>query len=198
LADPDTYSRVTLKFETPYARRDGDHQTWQLKFSLSGDTLTSSADAEEVALALADPVLAITTTATSLTGWLYYPTGSNVNTYQGSYDYGDMPGTTLGYVADEGYDCQLEVCALAKAHVGVSSKGKATYLFKHIHDVWQQGDSAGVLNPVHADNFAAWSTGLGSHDLVTVSPTTGDASAAWELDAALYTRQLRRGYLPKA
>lgn len=198
MADPDTYNRVTLKFETPYARRDGDHQQWTLKFSLSGDDLTSSADAEEVALALAAPVLGIVTANTSLVGWLYYPHTTDINLYQATYEYGARPGTAAGYTEEGGVETQLEVCALWKAEVGVSSKGKAVYLMKHIHDILQSPTGVGTLASVDFTPFAAWTTGLGSHDLVTVSPSTGALSSAWTVDGALYTRQLRRGYIPKA
>jgi hypothetical protein len=169
-----------------------------MKFSLSGDALTSSSDAEEVATALADPILGISQPSTSWVGWLYYPPGTDVNAYQGSYGTGDMPGTAAGYVSPYNVSQQLEVCALFRALCGVSSKGKAVYLSKHVHNVQQSQDGVGVLNPIDITAFAPWHTGLGSHDLVTVSPTTGDASQAWEVDPALYTRQLRRGYLPKA
>jgi hypothetical protein len=198
VADPDTYNRITLKFSASYARRGGAEQVYQMKFSLSGDALTSSADAEEVATALADPILGISQPDTSWIGWLYYAPGSEVNSYQGSYATGAKPGTQAGYLDNNGAYQQLEVCALLKAVTGVSSKGKAVYLMKHVHNVQQSNTGAGVLNPIDISNFADWSTGLGTHDLVTVSPTTGEASQAWEVDPALYTRQLRRGYLPKA
>jgi hypothetical protein len=198
MADVDTYTRITLKFETPYARRGDDHQMWQLKFSLSGEPISSLSDAEATASDLADPVRTLTSAQTSYVGFLAYPPGSNVNNYQHNYDYGVNPGTGSAYASGSGEQVQLEVVMLAKALVGVSAKGKAVYLMKHIHDVPQATGSAGVLDPPDADTLLPWSTGVGPNDLVTVSPTTGDASEAWTWDAALYTRQLRRGYIPKA
>jgi hypothetical protein len=192
MSDPTSYQRITLKFFTPFAKKD-NLQEWQCKFALSGVDLTSSADAEEVALALAAPILSLTTPNTYLGGWLYYPINADVNLYQGTYESTDHPGTEDAYtVPADGYRQQLEVCALAHAVVGVSSKGRAVYLQKHIHDVLAYDDGTGNILPNTAD-FTTWTTGLGSHDLVTVSPTTGEASEAWSVHTALYTRQLRRG-----
>lgn len=199
MADVDTYQRITLKFETPYARRDGDHQLWQLKFSLSGVDMTDHDTITTTAADLAAPILLLTSPETSYTGFLYYQHGSNVNFFQSTFDYGANPGTGDGYTGGgANVATQLEVCALARAYVGVSSGGKPVYLMKHIHDVFQPTESPGELAAVTAGLLDVWSTGVGPNDLVTISPTTGDASAAWTIDAALYTRQLRRGYIPKA
>ena len=198
MSDPATYNRFVLKFETPYARRGGANQLWQLKFAMSGDDLTSSADAEATAEDLAAPVLGLVTTETSWTGWLYYKHGSTVNDYNADYDYGVNPGTAAAYATGGGKSTQLEVCMIAKARVGTSSKGKAVYLMKHIHDVVEASGGPGFLEEVTAGTLDAWSTGCGPNNLVTVSPSTGDLSDAWTWDTALYTRQLRRGFIPKA
>jgi hypothetical protein len=199
VADVDTYNRITLKFETPYARRGGAHQTWHLKFSLSGDDMTDHSDIAATASDLAAPVLLLCSPNTSYTGFLYYQHGSNINYYQESFEYGVNPGSGDGYDAGgSGRTTQLEVVALCRAAVGVSAGGKPVYLMKHVHDVYEQEGSPGVMLPPLADVLDPWSTGCGPNDLVTVSPTTGDASAAWTIDTALYTRQLRRGYIPKA
>lgn len=198
MPDVDTYQRITLKFETPYARRGGADQQWQLKFSLSGVDMTDHTTIATTASDLAAPILLLCSPNTSYCGFLYYQHGSNVNYYQESYDYGDNPGSGDGYISGgSGRTTQLEVCALARAHVGVSAGGKPVYLMKHIHDVYELADSPGVLEPPLADVLTVWSTGVGPNDLVTISPTTGDASEPWTIDSALYTRQLRRGYIPK-
>src|ERR1700734_1784598 len=135
MSDPTNYNRIILKFYTPFARKDAE-QEWQLKFNLSGVNIAESSAAEDVALGLAAPVLTLTSPNTYLGGWLYYPIGSSVNLFQGTYASTDHPGTGSAYdTIGDGNVQQLEVCALVHAVVGVSSKGRAVYLQKHIHDV---------------------------------------------------------------
>lgn len=194
MADPTTYNRFVLKFESPYARRDTSTQQWTVKFSMSGEEVTSQSDADATALDLAGPILALTEGGTSFVGYLYYAPGSDVNKYQASYATGVHPGTAAGY--DSPSSChatQLEVCGLAYAYVGVNSKGRAKYLFKHIHDILEQNTSPGNIGALTGSPLSIWSTGCGPNDLVTVDPTTGTASEAWDIHSALYTRQLRRG-----
>jgi len=193
VSDPTTYQRITLKFQTPYAREGGDYKEWTVKFALSGESLSSQSDADATALALADPVLSLASGATSYTGYLHYAAGSDVNDFQNTYAIGTYPGTFDGYTGADKDPCQLEVCVLARAYVGINSKGRAKYLFKHIHDCAQVAGSSGVTAAIEGTPLAAWSTGVGPHDLVTVDPTTGTASDAWTIHTALYTRQLRRG-----
>jgi len=182
---------MILKFFSPFAKKDAE-QEWQLKFSLSGD-IGDKADMETTGLALAAPVLSLTSGATYLGGMLAYNAGSTVNDYQWTYASTDHPGTASAYdTVGDGEPQQLEVCALVHAVVGVSSTGKAVYLQKHIHDVYGSNSNIGQLLANTAD-FSSWSTGVGPEDYVTVSPTTGNESEAWVLHAALYTRQLRRG-----
>lgn len=195
MADPDNFQRVILKFFSPFARKDA-LQEWQLKFSLSGGGIDNFDDAEATALALAAPVLTLTSGDTYLGGWLHYPPGSNTNDWQAVYDSTAHPGTAGAYTTlGDGNIQQLEVCALLHAVVGTSSKGRAVYLQKHIHDVYGSDTNVGQLLANTAD-FSTWSTGVGPDDLVTVSPTTGAASDAWEIHGALYTRQLRKGSAP--
>jgi hypothetical protein len=192
MADPSTYQRVILKFFTPFSRKDAE-QEWQVKFNISGDLPDNKADAEEAVLALADPILSLTSTNTYLGGALWYNSGSTVNEWQWTYASTDHPGTASAYdTLGDGNIQQLEVCALVHAVVGVSSTGKAVYLQKHIHDVYGANDAVGNLLANTAD-FSAWSTGFGVTDYVTISPTTGGGSEPWVLHGALYTRQLRRG-----
>lgn len=194
MSDPTTYNRFVLKFESPYARRDTSTQLWTTKFNMSGEAITDQTTADETALAIAGPILALSEGETSYVGYLYYPPGSAVNTLQKVYDTGAHVGTASAYASTTGlHATQLEVCALCYAYVGVNSKGRAKYLFKHVHDILEQNAAPGVLGGLTGSPLAAWSTGCGPNDLVTVDPTTGVASDTWDVHAGLYTRQLRRG-----
>lgn len=194
MADPDGYNRIVLKFVSPYSRRDTEDQMWSVKFSLSGEAWPSLADATGTAMALAEPILTLVNGGTSYVGYLAYAPGSEVNDYQQVYAAGEYPGTATAYPEpSEGHQTQLEVCALARAAVGVNSKGRAKYLFKHIHNIIEDSSTVGELLAVSGSPLATYSTGVGPRDLVTVDPSTGQASSAWTIHPALYTRQLRRG-----
>ena len=199
MADSTKYNRFVLKFSTPYARSGEDH-TWSLKFSTSGNNLTAQADADAAALALAQPALRLATPRTGFVGYSYYVAGSAIATFTGTYAQNAHPGTLSAYTGSS-IPTQLEVCVLARVRVGTSSKGKPTYLTKHIHDVQMSEDTPGALPTMEAAAtvFAEWDTGAGSENLVPCSPTTGDQpTTPWEWDTALYTRQLRQGQKGKA
>lgn len=195
MAEPLTYQRITLKFSSPFPKKSDGVQEWQVKFSLSGANLSSQADAEATALDLFKPIQRLTSPNTSLIGWVHYPTGSAINDFQESYAIGAHPGNYGGYTdVAHSNNCQLEVIALAKCRVGTNSKGRAAYLFKHIHDVLCVA-SGGQLAVRESDAtiMAEWDTGAGPHALVPVAPRNGTQGGPWVLDEALYTRQLRRG-----
>jgi hypothetical protein len=195
MADPTTYQRCILKFFSPFARKDA-LQEWQLKFNLSGSTIDNFSDAETTALDLAAPVIALASSNSYLGGWLWYGTGSSTNDYNTDYDSADHPCTGSAYTTiGDGEIQQLEVCALIHAPVGVSSKGRQTYLMKHVHDVRGSNEAVGQLLGNTVD-LTPWTDGAGPASLVPVSPTTGDAPSGWSVHQALYTRQLRKGSAP--
>lgn len=194
MPDPTTYNRFTLRFVSPYAREDTETKQWSLKFSMSGEPVTTLTVAEETAMDLANPVLSLLASVSSYVGFLYYAPGSDVNSFQAVYDPGTYPGNGEAYAdGGETHNTQLEVVALCRASVGPNSKGRANYLMKHIHGIGESNTSPGTLGALTGTPLAAWSTGCGPNDLVTVDPTHGTASAAWTIAEALYTRQLRRG-----
>lgn len=193
MADPTTYNRMVLKLVSPFAKYDETEHIWSVKFSLSGAEITDESDAEATALDLWAPIAMLNQPATSLIGWLYYAPGSSVNKYQATYDAGVKPGTAAAYTGAN-YVQQLEVCGLARCPVGVNSKGRAKYLFKHIHDV-SGDDTGGMFAPIESGETILhnWNAGCGPDELVPVDPTTGVQGGPWTLQEALYTRQLRRG-----
>lgn len=197
MADPTNYQRITLKMSTYYARTAAQ-KVWSLKFNLSGDTPLDYADFLTTADDLWRPVQRFTTGATSFIGALYYEIGSNVNTWAVDYPLDSSVGNTEAYSAS-GTDSQLEVVVICRAKCGTSSLGRSKYLMKHIHDV-QQGSSPGVVAPLEATAtvLAEWITGAGPDSLVPVDPIGGAVGTPWEIDHALYTRQLRRGERPPA
>lgn len=193
MSDPTTYHRITLRMASPFAKYGEDQHIWTVKFSLSGDTSLDEADAEATALDLWAPIQQLTQESTSLIGWLYYNAGSATNAWNGSYEYGVHNGNQGAYSGDS-YAQQLEVCALARCPVGSNSRGRAKYLFKHIHDALQgatQGELATVTD--WTDVLSKWNTGAGPESLVPVDPTTGVQGGPWSVSDNLYTRQLRRG-----
>lgn len=198
MADPDTYNRIVLKLATPFTKYGETEHIWSLKFSLSGAEITDESDAEATANGLCEAVLALTTSDTSWVGWLYYAPGSEVNKYNGSFDPGVHPGTRSAYSADTYNSQQAEVIALLRCPVGVNSKGRTKYLFKHIHDVSGNapGELAALTDPTAL--LANWNNGAGPDSLVPVDPTTGVQGGPWSIQNALYTRQLRRGTKAKA
>lgn len=198
MSEPTTYSRVALKFVCPFARDDETEHIWSVKFAISGTEISTETEAATVALGLAGPILALSSAGTSLIGWLYYPPGSNVNSFQGTFAAGVHPGTQSAYTSTQEAQ-QAEVVVLARCPVGVNSLGRAKYLFKHIHNV-PSGPTVGTLNPVSnvTTLLEPWNDGVGTADNVPVDPTTGVQGGPWQLAPALYTRQLRRGHRPPA
>lgn len=193
MSDPTTYHRVTLKMASPFAKYGESAHIWSVKFSLSGGSDLDESDAEATALALWAPIQQLCTAATSLVGWLYYNAGSSTNAWQGTYEIGEHVGNQGAYSGEQ-YGQQLEVIVLARCPVGVNSKGRAKYLFKHIHDVVQgatAGEHSTITDPT--DVLENWNSGSGPESLVPVDPTTGVAGGPWTLQLPTYTRQLRRG-----
>lgn len=193
LPDVDTYNRMVLKFASPFAKTDQTQHVWTLKYSLSGTAWTSADDCDGVADDLRGPLMGLLSTHSSYLGYLAYPPGSNINSYSRDVAFGTDNGTAAAYTSpDEAVGQQLEVCALAFAAAGRNSLGRPIFLTKHIHDVFGSSIVTGDLAAQDVD-LTAWSTGLGTRDLVTVDPSTGTPSGAWGIRTALYTRQLRRG-----
>jgi hypothetical protein len=199
MADVDTYHRMTLKLTTYYARK-GKDQVWSCKFSLSGAAITDPTVAETVALGLFGPIQALTSARTSLTGWLYYNAGSNVNTYQLQYPVGTHQGNGDAYGGTV-EPAQLEVVGLCRAPVKINTKGRQTYLFKHVHDIGASNTAQGELAAIESEAtlFQPWNDGVGPDNLVPIDPSTGQIpTAPWSIASALYTRQLRGKYTGKA
>lgn len=198
MADPTTYHRIVLKFQSPFSKRGETGQYWSLKFSLSGAALTSSSDAEATALDLANDVLKFNSSSTSYVAWRYYAAGSSVNLYSGDYSPGTHTGNADAYSSGDNLNYQqLEVVALARCYVKQSSKGRPVYLMKHIHDVYGS-DTSGDLPALNAGQLSHWNDGAGPNDLVPCDPTTGQTGTGWSVHPALYTRQLRKGVKPPA
>lgn len=194
LADPTTYSRITLKLTTPFTKYAEEAHIWSVKFSLSGAALTTSAEAEAVALDLWTPIQKLTSGATNLLSWLYYAPGSAVNDFNMTYTPGTHTGTWGAYSGGS-VPAQLEVCAMLRCPVGVNSLGRTKYLFKHIHDCALSSSTAGDLGTITDPSavLEQYNSGAGSELLVPVDPTTGVSGGPWSIHTAAYTRQLRRG-----
>jgi len=195
MADPTNYQRIVLNMSTPYARRGG-RQIWSVKFNLSGDTPLDYADFTATAHDLWLPISKLVSPNTSYIGARYYEIGSNINTWTVDYAVGGNIGDWSAYSGTM-VETQLEVVVIARARCGTSSLGRAKYLMKHIHDV-AQGADAGVLATIDdpAAVMAKWITGSGPDELVPVDPIGGAVGTPWQIDAALYTRQMRRGERP--
>lgn len=196
MADPTTYHRIILKFQSPFTKRGETGQYWTLKFSLSGAALTSSADAEATASDLASDILGLVTPNTSWVGWRYYAAGSSVNEWGGDYAPSAHPGTEASYAESDRVTQQLEVVALLRCYVKQSSKGRPVYLFKHVHDIAQSGTAAGELAGTITNPLPHLNDGAGPNLLVPCDPTTGQTGTGWAPHTALYTRQLRKGVKP--
>lgn len=194
------YQRITLRFVSPWNLGNVIEHEWAVKFSLSGAVNTPQADLDATALDLAHPILMLTSAKTSLIGWDHYPIGSATHDYNLTYPKGTHMGDQGGFSAGNAAQ-QLEVCVLAEAPVGYSTKGRPVYLRKWIHDV-QGGPSdpntIGALTASAAIILQKWNSGSGPHNLVPVSPTTGAQGGPWTLAQHLYTHQLRRGPVKKA
>jgi hypothetical protein len=195
LADPVTYQRITLKITTPFLKQGGAQHEWQMKFSLSGSTAMTQADAELTALDLWKPASHLCSARTQLIGWLYYQAGQATHTYQQTYAEGTHMATFDAYVTtNTNNNAQIEVVALVRAPNGLSTKGKPKYLFKHVHDIAcdPNGDAIAARHD-ETTLLAPWNAGSGPHLLVPVSPTTGVQGGPWAIEGPAYTRQLRRG-----
>lgn len=198
MTEPTTYARMTLKMTTPFAKYGETKHIWSVKFALSGSTLGTADEAEAVALGLWNPIKKLTSGSTNLLGWLYYGTGDTVNLFNKTYEDGTYVGDWAAY-EDATDPQQLEVCALLRCPVGVNSKGRTKYLFKHVHDCGGTS-TAGVLAAISDPSavLAEYDSGAGSELLVPVDPTTGVQGGPWQIMSAMYTRQLRRGHRPPA
>lgn len=197
-----TVQAITLKFSSPWNKPNRSEQIWSQKFHLSGEAIGSQAEAEEAALGLAACILPFNQSITYLSGWLYYPAGATINTYQATYDSGDHPGTYTAYVDSDPPISMLEVCALLRAPFGVNSKGRAKYLYKYVHNVAASGSGAtggdSLADLVTPWCFAALDTGIDSANRIPVAPDGTVPTDNWIVHPWLVTRQLRRGDVPKA
>lgn len=196
MADPTTYHRILLKFQSPFTKRGETGQYWTVKFSLSGAALTSESAAEATATDLASDIRGLMTVDSSYVGFRYYPAGSSVNIYAADYAPGTHLGTQAAYASgDNLYGQQLEVCALARCYVKQSSKGRPVYLMKHVHDVFG-GSTIGNLPTLIDSPLPHLNGGAGPSSLVPCDPTSGQTGTGWSVHPALYTRQLRKGTKP--
>lgn len=193
---PTSAQAFRLEFTSPWNKLGETDQVWSVKFHTSGDGMSSQAEADTHAAALADLILGTVSPATSFTRYIHYPVNSNVNDYLNDYEIGANPGTTTAYDAPPTAFQQLEVCHLWRCAAGKNTKGREKYLFKYIHGAVASGDTlalaqapfpyvSGYLTPLH--------TGVGPNDLVATLPDGTIPTASWELADRLYTRQLRRG-----
>ena len=195
-----TYQRIALTFSTPFAKHGGAQQQWDLNFSLSGTQILNQADALATALDLASVPLSFCNSTSYLQGWLYYPQGSASNTFGGTFNPTDHPGTKAAYSSPGNTSAvQLEVCVLIRAPVGHSVKGRAKYLYKHVHDPLMSNSQAGQIAPTNPAStvLAKWNTGSGPNNVRPCSPSDGTIGT-WAWSTALYTRQMRRGVKKKA
>lgn len=194
MTEPTTYHRMALKMSSPFAKEGGAQQEWECKFALTGVTELTQTTAEATALDLWQPIQKTTSPATSLIGWTYWPSGSTVNTLSNGYALGTHQGNNQYYLTPSTkWGNQLEVCALCRAHVGVNSKGRPVYLYKHIHDVLS--DTPGHLAPAlgtQGDFLNKWNTGSGPNNVIPCAPLSG-GTGTFEVASGLFTRQMRRG-----
>jgi hypothetical protein len=194
MADPTTYQRIVLKFESPWNIGNEVTHVWQNKFNLSGSIKMGDSDSEQTALQLAGPIFGLTSANTSLIAYSYYPQGSSVTSSEKIYPVGTHVGNHAYYVDANGARQQLEVCVLARAYVRKGATGKPVYLRKYIHDVMGVPASPNsIYSLAGSADFGAWNTGAGPHLVVPVDPSTGDAGQTWAAETHLYTHQLRRG-----
>jgi hypothetical protein len=194
MAESVRYQRMRLNFQSPWNLAHEVVKEWSVKFSLSGATNIAEADCPVTALDLATPVLYLVSPNTSLISWEHYPIGSATHDYAGGWQEGTHIGNGGAWEQAEVRQ-QLEVCVLAECEVGVSSKGRPTYLRKWIHDVYADpADPNAIPNPVDGPTvFDKWDHGSGPHNSVPVSPTTGQQGKGWQAETHLFTHQLRRG-----
>lgn len=197
-----TVQAITLKFQIPSARHEAGDQQWSCKFHLSGAAIASQSEAETAALGLAGPILGVMNSSGYLSGWLYYPANSTVNTYQADYESSAHPGTQSQYEDESGCtNTQAEVCMLWRAPTKPNSKGRMTYLFKYVHGILGNIGTATAAQetPGTVSGFLnSYNTGIDTSDRIPVAPDGTVPSEDWEIDSFLHTRQLRRGQAPKA
>lgn len=199
MAESTRYHRIVLRFTSPWNYSGETRHTWSVKFSLSGVTALTSADAGPTAIDLAAPVLALVSNQTYLDSYSYYPSGSTVASVSDAPAVGSIRGTHAAYASLTGPQ-QLEVCNLCRAAVGRNSKGRQVYLRKWVHDAYcgATPNETGASISTDPSLFTKWNTGSGPHSLVPVDPTDGmQPPAGWELEQHLFTHQLRRGVKKK-
>ncbi|HEX8869201.1 MAG TPA: hypothetical protein VF821_26310, partial [Lentzea sp.] len=85
MADPTTYHRFVLTFNSPWQLGTVTNHNWHSRFAVSGTITMTQADAETTALALAGPMFALCSPATSLVQWSYYPSGTKTALFTGVY-----------------------------------------------------------------------------------------------------------------
>lgn len=197
-----TVQAITLKFQTPSARDEGNDQQWSCKFHLTGAPITNLSDAETAAQGLAATIRGVISPTSYFSGWLHYPANSTINDFQAEYTSSEYPGSLVGYISSsEDLYQQAEVCMLWRAPTVVNSKGRMTYLFKYIHGIQAYGTTqlqAQARNPLQSTIFDTYNTGIDPDDRVPCAPDGTTVSDGWSCDEWLHTRQLRRGQAPKA
>lgn len=195
MPDSNQFHRFVLTMQSPWNLPGQTVHNWHNKFSVSGSINMNDADAEATALDLWKPIRDLTTNKTSLIGWSFYLSGSNVAATVMTYAAGVHTGTLGGYSSNSAPGNQLEVCILARSAVGKNTLGKPVYLRKWIHDVLQNVGDPNSHEPLisEAGTLTPWNAGAGPHQVVPIDPTSGDAGSGWHLEQHLFTHQLRRG-----
>jgi len=195
MAESVKYQRFVLRFVSPWNLGTDTVHSWAVKFSCTGATNCPQADQEATALDLAAPILGFIRPLSYLEGWDHYPIGSATHDFGASYPKDTHPGTENNWTGSNNQQ-QCEVCVLATAHVGESSKGRPVYLRKWIHDVCATVPDPNQIGTNKGDTtiYAKWNHGCGPHNLVPVSPSTGQQPLGdWASEPHLFTHQLRRG-----
>lgn len=185
-----------LEFNSPWNKGAENEQTWSVKFHTTGTGMSSQAEAETHALALAALILGTQPSTTYLSRWIHYPVNSTVNDYLADYGSGAHPGNLDAYPVTPTVFQMLEVCHLWRCFAGRNSKGRSKYLFKYVHlGAPAQGGSGEIDTPAayEPDYLAALTTGVGPNNLVTTLPDGSPVAGDWEVAPRLYTRQLRKG-----
>jgi hypothetical protein len=188
------FQEFVLKFQSKWNLAGKTSEDWSQSFYVSGTINHNDADAETAALALAAPALALATTGTSLVGFAYYPSQSQVSTTNKTYTPGTHAGTQSAYSASPTLIQQLEVAAVAHAPIGKSTRGKTIYLRKYFHDVAASASDINALDGLTSAStlLGVFNNGAGPHAVVPVSPTSGK-NGPWTMETHLFTHQLRKG-----
>jgi hypothetical protein len=191
----DAFQEFVLTFQSPWNLAGLTEHRWSQSFYVSGTITHDDVAAEAAGVALAQPALELATSATSLIGITYYPTGSLVSTVNKTYPPTTHPGTGSAYAQSATNQQQLEVSAVAHCPIGKNTRGKEIYLRKYFHDVAASAADRNALNPLTSASalLAPFNTGAGPHEVVPVSPTSGHQGGPWTMETHLYTHQLRKG-----